>query len=117
MAYIINKLKSDEAMDFFKDIQESEMEYLKDKWSLYDSDIKQILNTYASDYGDRSIVSYVFEDRDELGYEEAWELGYIKNNDSISSRYFDYKRFGSDLVDEDERYLELNNGRVVCFSY
>ena len=85
-------------MDFFEDIQKSEMEYLKDKWSLDDSDIEQILDTYASDYGDRSIVSYVFEDSDELGYEEAWELGYIKNNDSISSRCFDYKRFGSDLV-------------------
>lgn len=117
IAYIINKLKSDEAMDFFEDIQESEMEYLKDKWSLNDNDIEQILDTYASDYGDRSIVSYVFKDSDELGYEEAWELGYIKNNDSISYKYFDYERFGSDLVNEDERYLELNDGRVVCFSY
>ena len=101
---------------FFEDIQKSEMEYLKEEYNLSDRNIEEILNEYTEDFRDRSIVSYVYDDSEEAGREEAWQLGYL-DNDSISSKYFDYKKFGEDLVENDEYFMELRDGRVVSLSY
>lgn len=115
--HIYYKLKSDDAFAFFEEIQKSEMEYLKEEYNLSDRDIEEILNKYTEDFRDRSIVSYVYDDSEKAGYEEAWQLGYVKDNDSISSKYFDYKKFGEDLVKDDEYFMELCDGRVVNLSY
>lgn len=53
---IINKLKSDEAQEFFDRISSEEMEILKEEYELNDIDIKSILDEYPLDYKDRSIV-------------------------------------------------------------
>ena len=115
--HIYDKLKSDEALAFFEDIQKSEMEYLKKEYNLSDRNIEEILNEYAEDFRDRSIVGYVYDDSEAAGYEEAWQLGYVKDDDSISSKYFDYKKFGEDLVEDGECFMELCNGRVVKLNY
>ena len=114
--HIFDKLKSSEAKEFQQTIIESEIEYLKDEYSLSDEDIEKIFDEYYLDYRDRGIVGCVFNDSSDLGYEEAWQLGYIKNGDTISERYFDYEKFGEDLL-EDENYLELDDGRVVSLNY
>lgn len=115
--YIYDKLKSDEAIDFFEDIQKSEMEYLKKEYNLSNRNIEEILNEYTEDFRDRSIVSYVYDDSEEAGREEAWQLGYVKDDDPISSKYFDYEKFGEDLVNDDNHFMELRDGRVVSLSY
>ena len=115
--HIYDKLKSDDAFAFFEEIQKSEMEYLKEEYNLSDRDIKKILNEYTEDFRDRSIVSYVYDNSEEAGREEAWQLGYVKDDDSISSKYFDYKKFGEDLIEYDEYFMELYNGKVVRLSY
>lgn len=114
--HIYDKLKSDKAILFFKKIQESEMEYLKEEYALSDSDLEDIFNKYTEDYRDRSVVSYVYDSNDSLGYNEAYELGYMNSN-SVTSQYFDYKKFGKDLVEDDDRYLELYDGRVARLNY
>ena len=114
--HIFDKLKSSEAKEFQQTIIESEIEYLKDEYSLSDEDIEKIFDEYYLDYRDRGIVGCVFNDSSDLGYEEAWQLGYIKNGDTIAERYFDYEKFGEDLL-EDENYLELDDGRVVSLNY
>lgn len=115
--HIYDKLKSDEAFAFFEDIQKSEMEYLKEEYNLSNRNIEEIFNEYAEDFRDRSIVSYIYDNSEEAGREEAWQLGYVKDDDSISSKYFDYKKFGEDLVEDDEYFMELCDGRVVRLSY
>ena len=115
--HIYDKLKSDEAIAFFEKIQKSEMKYLKTEYDLSDRDIEEILNEYTEDFRDRSIVSYVYDDNEEAGREEAWQLGYVKDDDPISSKYFDYKKFGEDLVNYDNYFMELCDGRVVNLSY
>lgn len=115
--YVFDKLKSDEAKAFQEHIIESEIEYLQDEYSLSDEDIETIFDNYYLDYRDRGIVGCVFNNSSDLGYEEAWSFGYIKNGDPITERYFDHEKFGEDLVLEDERYLELSDGRVVCLNY
>lgn len=114
--HIFDKLKSNEAKEFQEHIIKSEIEYMKDRYSLSDGDIEKIFDGYYLDYRDRGIISYVFDDSSDLGYEEAYSLGYIKDGDIITERYFDYEKFGEDLL-EDECYLELDDGRVVALNY
>lgn len=116
LASIIKKLESEENAELFEQIIEEEKEYLMNEYNLDEDDIEQIFNEYYLNYRDRGIVSYVFEDVEELGREEAWGMGYVNMNDSIMERYFDFEKFGEDLLEE-ERYLELNDGRCVCLNY
>ena len=113
---IIEKLESEENEELFKRVVEEEKEYLMYEYNLDEEDIEKIFNEYCLDYRDRGIVSCVFEDVEELGREEAWSMGYVKMNDSIMDRYFDFEKFGEDLLEE-ERYLELNDGRCICLNY
>lgn len=111
---IIDKLKSDEAQEFFNRISSEEMEVLKEEYELNDSDIECILNEYPLDYRDRSIVAAVYSDMDDLGREEAWQCGYInRENESLMDRYFDYEKFGEDVVSEDEFFIEITHNRAV----
>ena len=114
---IFDKLESEEAEEFFETIQEEEKEYLKEEYSLDDEDIQQIFDEYYLEYRDRAIVGYVFNDAYDCGYEEALNLGYVNNNDSIMERYFDFEKFGQDLANDDENYLELSDGRIVSLCY
>jgi hypothetical protein len=55
----------------------------------------------------------VWDDIDQAAEEEAEELGYITKE---NERYFNYTTFGEDLLQE-ERYLELPDGRVILLNY
>ncbi len=113
--YVYDKLKSDEAKEFFENIWESEKEFLMNEYSLDEDDIEDILDNYCRDYRDRSIISCVFKNVYECGYEEANNFGYVNINDNIRNimeRYFDFEKFGEDLC-EDENYHQLDDGRVV----
>ena len=113
--FVYDKLLSKENEEFFAKIVEEEKEFLMDEYNLVEEDVECIFNHYGLDYRDRSIVSYVFEDAYDLGYEEAFSLGYIRE-DTFIERYFDFEKFGEDLLEE-EQYLELNDGRVVYLNY
>jgi hypothetical protein len=114
--YIYDKLNSEENQELFNEIIEEEKEYLYNEYNLDESDVEQIFNEYGLEYRDRGIVGYVFDDIDDLAYEEASSLGFVDDNNSAASRYFDYKKFGEDLLEE-ERYLELEDGRIVSLMY
>lgn len=107
---ILDKLLSEENEELFKQVQEEEVEYLKDEYGLDDLDIEQIFDEYYMPYRDRGVVGYVWKDVDDLAYEQAKSFGYV--SDDMSDRYFNYDQFGEDLLEED-RYLELSDGRVV----
>jgi hypothetical protein len=110
----IKKLQSDEGKEFFEKIVTDEMEYLKEQWNLSDKDIEDIFDAYPYEYKDRAVVGAVYEDYYELGETETWGLGYITQSASeIISRYFDYEKFGEDLVKENDGYVELDDGRIV----
>lgn len=68
---------------------------------------------YPVDYQDRSIIGTVFEDSEELGREEAYSLGYVKEGE-LTERYFDFEKFGEDLIEE-EMYQELESGKCVMY--
>lgn len=118
IAPIIAKLESDEGKAFAEKIFESEAEYLMNEFNLDEDDVEYIFDNYGLDYRDRGVVGGIYSDTEDLGYEEAWSLGYISGKgDSIMDRYFDYAKFGEDLVNDDECYLELRDGRCVRIEY
>lgn len=112
---VYDKLLSEEAEEFFKQIQEEEKEFLMEEWNLDEDDIEMIFDNYGLDYRDRAVVGYVFSDAYDLGYEEAYSCGYINGND-IVSRYFDFEAFGEDLAN-DEYHCELSDGRIASLMY
>lgn len=114
---IYDKLLSKENEEFFEEIIEEEKEYLMDEYNLDEDDIDTIFDNYGLDYRDRAVVGYVYDDTYDLGYETAWSCGYVKNNDSIMNRYFDFEKFGEDLVNDDECYCQLADGRCVSLCY
>ena len=115
---VYDKLLSAENEEFFNEIQEEEKEYLMDKYNLDEDDIETIFDNYSLDYRDRGIVGYIYEDTYDLGYETAYSLGYVNDNDStIVQRYFDFEKFGEDLVNDDECYCQLADGRCVSLNY
>ena len=116
MTSIIEKLESEENQALFEEVIEEEKEYLMDEYNLDEDDIETIFDNYGLDYRDRGVVGYVFKDAYDCGYEEAWSLGYVNNNDSIASRYFDFEAFGEDVAD-DECHCKLADGRIVSLNY
>ena len=113
---VYDKLLSKEAEEFFEEIQAEEREYLMEEYGLDDDDIDMIFDNYGLVYRDRGVVGCVFKDTYDLGYEEAWSLGYVDNNNSIASRYFDFEAFGEDLAN-DEYYCKLSDGRIASLNY
>lgn len=112
---VYDKLTSEENEEFFKTIQLEEREYLMNEYGLDDADIDKIFDNYGLDYRDRAVVGCVFQDIYDCGYEEAWSLGYIDDN-SIVARYFDFEKFGEDLIN-DRDYVLLDDGKVVRLNY
>lgn len=114
---IINKLLSEENQALFEEIQEEEAEFLRDEYALDEEDLEAIFDKYYLDYRDRAVVGCVYKDAYDLGENEAISLGLVdwKMND-ITSRYFDFEKFGEDLTEE-EGYCELPDGRIAYLCY
>ena len=113
---IIKKLESKENEILFNEVIEEEKEYLMDEYGFDEEDIEQIFDEYYLDYRDRGIVGCVFKDAYDLGYEEAFSLGYVDNRMTTITRYFDFEKFGEDLL-QDENYMQLVDGRCVYLNY
>lgn len=114
---VYDKLLSDENKKLFEKVQEEEKEYMMKEYNLDEEEIEKIFNEYYLEYRDRGIISCVFADAYDCGYEEAWSYGFIDNNNEVQKKYFDFEKFGQDLADEGERYLELDDGRIVVLNY
>lgn len=114
---VFDKLLSEENEELFKEVIEEEKEYMMNEYNLSEEDIEKIFNEYYLEYRDRGIIACVFENAYDCGYEEAWNCCYIENGNTVQERYFNFEKFGQDLADEDENYLELNDGRIVRLNY
>lgn len=110
---IYDKLQSEEAEKFTKNIMDNEREIMMDEWNLSEDDIEEILNDYSSDYRDRSIIGYVYDDVEELAENEIEQCFDVPD---FLTNYIDYSKFGEDLLQDEEMYKELEDGRVVYYS-
>lgn len=112
---IIAKLTSKDNQAFFQKIQENEKEILQKEWNLTDEELQEIWNSYSLNYKDRAIVGYIYKDFNEFA-EETAENYCIAETDT-QKKYFNYDAWGQDLLNDDETYKELSNGRVAMFNY
>lgn len=114
---VYDKLQSEEATAFFEEIQVEEADYLMEEYELSKNEVYKMFDEHPYGYRDRGIICCIYDNVEDLGREEALDLGYIsfKVNDVVS-KYFDFKRFGRDLVDGDYAYYQLEDGRVVYFN-
>ena len=112
---IKKKLESDLNKDLFMQVQEEEIEWLYNEYSLDYNDIEEIFDNYGLEYRDRAVVDYVWTDTYQLAENYINECCNIEN---WIEPYIDYEAFGRDMVDNDgERYVELTDGRIVELSY
>lgn len=111
LQFVFDKLNSPEGYSFFEQIIESEKEYLEDSEDLTRDEIDEIFDAYPLEYQDRSIFGSIYEDYEELGEDEAFQLGLFHDND-FAERYFDYEKFGEDIAD-DESHCRLSSGRIA----
>lgn len=112
--FIIEKLRSEENKALFDEVQKEEIEYLMEEFDLTLDDVFAIFDEYYLDYRDRGIVGCVYIDSTELAYEEADDFMDIPERMKM---YFDYKKYGEDLVNDCEYFFELDDGRVVYLNY
>ena len=91
-----------------------------EEYSLSEDDIETILGQYSEDYRDYLIISCIFKDAEEFGYEEATSCGFISsygNQTNPIEKYIDFEKFGEDVIDEhSDQYIQLEDGRVVCMN-
>lgn len=114
---VYNRLLSEENEELFEDVQEEEAEFLMDEYGLDEDDLTAIFDKYYLDYRDRAVVGCVYKDAYDLGENEAISLGLVDwKMDDITSRYFDFEKFGEDLTEE-ESYCELPDGRIAYLCY
>lgn len=111
---IIAKLISEENQKFFEKIQEEEKEIIKNDYDLTDEELNELWDNYYGDYKDRAIVSYIYRDFDEFAEETADSYCVVENE--TAKRYFDYEKWGQDLLEDDE-HCQLSSGRIVMYSY
>lgn len=114
---IIKKLDSEANKALFEEIIKDEKEALMIDRNLSEEDVDYIFDNYNGDYKDREIVCAIFEDVYDCGYEEAYSLGVLDRRNNHLEDYFDFERFGQDLVDEDKAYIELPSGKVAYLCY
>lgn len=113
---VYDKLNGEEAKEFYEGIIADEKQIVMNEYDMTEEQIEAAFNNYSlsHDYQDRSIIGSIFDDVSDLGYEEAFSLGYIKKDDYISEKYFDYEKFGNDLLEQEE-YYELDDGRCIYY--
>ena len=111
---IIDKLYSDENEDLLNTIVDRELEYLKVKYNLSDNDIDNIKNDLDAKkyYIDRNCICHVYDNYRELGQYIIDEFYDIPQN---LLSYFKVGDFGYDVVDEDARYMVMDDDRIVEF--
>lgn len=111
---IIDKLNSDENEILFQKVIQEEKEWVMEEYNLSEEDVDLIFDSYSLDYQDRAIIGYIWRDLDDCAMDEADAYGLIENE--TVERYFDYEKFGEDLLN-DGNYFPLDDGRVVRLNY
>lgn len=110
---IYDKLQSEEAEKFENNIMYDEKEIMMEEWNLSEDDIEEILDNCYLEYKDRAVIGYVYDDVEELAENEIEQCFDVPD---FLTNYIDYSKFGEDLLQDEERYKELEDGRIVVYN-
>jgi hypothetical protein len=111
---IIDKLESDENKKLLNTIVNRELECLKEEYNLSDNDIDNIKNDleFKEFYLDRNCICQIYDGYEELGQYIISEFYEIPNN---LQRYIKTEDLGYDVVNEDAKYMVMDDDRIVEF--
>jgi hypothetical protein len=111
---IIDKLDSDENKKLLNTIVDRELEYLREEYNLSDNDIDNIKNglEFKEYYLDRNCICHIYDNYKELGQYIIDEFYDIPQN---LQPYFKAEDLGYDVVNEDARYMVMDDKRIVEF--
>lgn len=89
--------------------------WVKNNYDLSIEDVVELFNNYGQGYHDlgyrdRGIIGAIFENFNDMVYEEKFNFGY---NDIP---FFNDKAFGEDLL-KNSSYYELPSGKIVYYNY
>ena len=111
---IIDKLNSDENEEFLDKIIDRELEYLREEYNLSYNDIDDIKNQVSHKfYLDRNCICQIYDSYKEFG-QYILESYFSDIPDNLLS-YFNTEDFGCDVVNEDSKYMVMNDNRIVEF--
>ena len=114
--FINDKLCSKKAEKFKEKIAKSEKQYMMDEYNLDENEVDEVLDNYGLDYFDNGIISQVYNDSSDVA-ERYVEEGIYGTIDDKLTYYIDYDKLGEDIVDNDECFYELSDGRIVEYNY
>ena len=114
---VYDKLNSDIADEFYRDIVEDEKKIAMQDYDFTEQQVNEVFANYplCDSYQDKSIVGAVYSDRTELAEDFCYNMGsFIDESASFLENYIDFEKLGSDLLEE-ECYHELDDGRCVYY--
>ena len=111
---IIDKLYSDENNNLLNTIVDRELECLKEDYSLSDNDIDNIKNDLKGKeyYLDRNCICQIYDSYKDIGEYIIEEFYDIPVN---LQPYFKTEDLGYDVVNEDAKYMVMEDDRIVEF--
>lgn len=115
LSEIISKLESEENDRLFHEVQEEEKMVLMNEFDLTDEEVEELFCSYPYEYKDRGIVSCVFSNEYDLGYDFASFTGLFSNKmeEEFWRDYIDFTKVGETRLINDSGYIKLNSGKIV----
>lgn len=111
---ILEVLRSEKTKEFFENIIKEEKAELAEDYNLTEDEVEQIWANNPTEYKDKSIVSCIYDDAEDVAREVCDSCYDIPDN---LEEYVDYAKMGADMVSEGREYYEFEDGRVVCYAY
>lgn len=112
---MLDKLRSGDNEELFQNVIEEEKEYCMQEYNLSKEQIDDIFNEYNSVYQDRAIICAVFEDKEDLFRDCAFN-GLIDNISDELIDYIDVESYVDDKILIYDCYYELDDGRIVYYA-
>lgn len=111
---MLDKLKSGDNEELFQNVIEEEKEYCMQEYNLSREQIDDIFDNYNNVYQDRAIICAVFEDKEELFRDCAFN-GLIDISEDLID-YIDVESYVNDNILCNDYYYELDDGRIVYYA-
>lgn len=111
---MLDKLRSGDNEELFQNVIEEEKEYCMQEYNLSKEEIDDIFENYKGNYQDRAIICAVFEDKEELFRDCAFN-GLINISEDLID-YIDVESYVDDKILIYDYYYELDDGRIVYYA-
>lgn len=111
---MLDKLRSGDNEELYNFVIEEEKEYCMQEYNLSKEEIDDIFENYNGGYQDRAIICAVFEDKEELFRDCAFN-GLIDISEDLID-YIDVESYVNDNILCNDYYYELDDGRIVYYA-